>query len=90
MYIQNSFIDNREGFSEKIILCKKDKKNYTGVDSEVPGSIVLGGVEILGGALVWILPFPTAKQLGSIMIADGIRRTFNGLEEIDKENKNNQ
>ena len=49
--------------------------------------MVLGGVEILGGGLVWILPFPGAKQLGGIMIADGVRRTFNGLEEIDEENR---
>jgi hypothetical protein len=89
IHLQNSLIENGKGYSKKIIFCKKDK-NSTGLDDEIPGSIVLGGVEILGGALVWILPFPAAKQIGSIMIADGIRRTFNGLEEMDRENKNNQ
>lgn len=84
---ENSLIHNKHQDSYEILLCKKSKKK---VEAEIPGSVVLGGVEILGGALVWILPFPGTKQLGSIMIADGIRRTFNGLEEIDEENKKNQ
>ena len=49
--------------------------------------MVLGGLEMLSGALVWILPFPGAKQLGVFMVGDGLQRTFNGLEELDKENK---
>lgn len=68
----------------EILLCKKK------VAEEIPGSVALGGVEILSGALVWILPFPGTKQLGGIMIADGVRRTFNGLEEVGKKNKKHQ
>lgn len=49
--------------------------------------MILGGVEILTGSLVWILPIPGAKQLGGIMVADGVRRTFNGLEDLDEQNK---
>ncbi len=85
--LENSLINNRGDFPSKILLCKKKEKNSAGLETEIPGSMVLGGVEILGGALIWILPFPGAKQLGGIMIGDGIRRTFNGLEEMDKDNK---
>ena len=84
---ENSLIHNKYQGSYEILLCKKSKEK---VKAEIPGSVVLGGVEILGGALVWILPFPGTKQLAGIMIADGIRRTFNGLEEVDEENKKNQ
>lgn len=88
--LENSLISNRGDFSAKILLCKKKKKDKIGLEAEVPGSMVLGGVEILGGVLICILPFPGAKRVGGMMIGDGIRRTFNGLEEIDKENKTKQ
>lgn len=65
----------------------KRKNNRKNEDAEIPGSMTLGGVEILTGALIWILPFPAAKQLGGIMIGDGVRRTFNGIEEIDENKK---
>lgn len=45
---------------------------------------------MIGGALILVVPIPGCKQLGGIMIADGVRRTFNGLEELDAENKQNQ
>ena len=74
-----------------VLQCKKKKKpKKPGVEAEVHGSVVIGGVEVLGGALVWILPVPGAKQLGGVMIADGIRRTFDGLTIMDEENKKKQ
>jgi len=85
--VENSLIHNKNLSSYEMLLCKKHKKE---IEGEAPGSVVLGGVEILGGALIWILPFPGTKQLGGIMVADGIRRTFNGLEEINEENKKNR
>ncbi|MDN3506417.1 MAG: hypothetical protein P0S96_04230 [Simkaniaceae bacterium] len=84
---ENILIQNKDPDSFSIILC--GKKNKRGVEAEVPGSMILGGVEILGGSLVWILPIPGAKLVGGAMISDGIRRTFNGLEELDNENKQN-
>ena len=75
--------------SNKIIKCNQENIPLD-FETEVPGSMVLGGIEIIGGVFVCILPVPAAKQIGSMMIGDGIRRTFNGLEEVDKINKNNQ
>ena len=49
-----------------ILLCgerKKNKKDPFEVKAEIPSSLILGAVEILGGALVWILPFPATKEL---------------------------
>lgn len=86
--IENSLIRNKDQISYEILLCGKKSRNQG--EAEVPGSMILGGVEILSGALIWILPFPGAKQFGGIMVADGVRRTFNGLEEKDEENKKNR
>ncbi|MBI5274532.1 MAG: hypothetical protein HY860_05715 [Chlamydiales bacterium] len=47
--------------------------------------MIIESIEVFAGALVWVLPFSGAKQLGGIIIGDGLRRAFNGLEEIDKE-----
>lgn len=88
--LEKSLIRNENGSFPEILLCGKKKMGKKGFEAEVPGSLILGGVEILGGSLVWILPLPGTKQLGGLMIADGVRRTFNGLEEMDKENKKNQ
>lgn len=68
------------------MLCRKKKKKIPPA-AEVPGSMILGGVEVLVGSLVWVLPFPGTKQVGGIIIGDGLRRTFNGLEELDQENQ---
>lgn len=87
--LKQSLIHDQNNVPYEFLLCGQ-KENEANVEVEVPGSMILGGVEILGGVLVWILPFPGAKELGVIMIGDGIRRTFNGVEEADKENKKNQ
>ncbi|MEX0961501.1 MAG: hypothetical protein WDZ28_01425 [Simkaniaceae bacterium] len=84
--IHNSQISDTNNSLIPVFLCRANIEN---VEAEIPGSMVVGGVEILGGALVWILPFPGTKQLASFMIGDGIRRTFDGLEKMDEENKQN-
>lgn len=54
-------------------------------DLDVPGSLVLGGFEILVGGLVHCIP--GCGWLGKALILDGVRRGINGLEELDKSNK---
>ncbi len=54
---------------------------------DLPANLVLGGVEMLVGALICILPIPGAKWAGGFLITDGIHRTFNGLGELDEENR---
>jgi hypothetical protein len=56
-------------------------------DENLPADFVLGGVEIFVGTLMCILPFPPARWLGGIIIADGINRTFNGVKELDEQNR---
>lgn len=47
-------------------------------------SRVVGGTEILIGTLVWILPCPGAKDIGSILINDGITRACSPLKKRGK------
>lgn len=47
-------------------------------------------MEILAGTLVWILPFPQTKYVGTGIIMDGIRRTFDGVDEKGKDNEKKQ
>ncbi len=54
-------------------------------DEDIPGSLVLGGVEILVGSFVHLIP--GCAWLGKLIIADGVRRCFNGLEDVDRNNK---
>jgi len=56
-------------------------------DDVLPADLVLEGVEMLVGALICILPFPPAKWLGGVIVADGINRTFNGVREVDEQNR---
>lgn len=84
--LKNSLFKNKYGYTNKYLLCN-ETTNDDETESEIPGSMIIGGVEILSGALLWILPFPGAKQIAMLIISDGIRRTFNGLEEVEKENK---
>lgn len=55
-------------------------------ENEIPGRVVLGGIEVFSGILVWILPVPGATQLGVFLIGDGLRRTFDELEIIEQFN----
>ena len=60
------------------------------LDDEIfPADLILGGVEMLVGALICILPIPPAKWLGGVIIADGINRTFNGARDLDEQNRHN-
>jgi hypothetical protein len=58
-----------------------------GTDNELPGSVYVGGMEVLAGALVFTLglAFPPAYGVGSALMIDGTRRVLNGLEEIDRQ-----
>jgi len=58
--------------------------NTSKKSQKIPDSAVIEGLEILVGALVWILPIPGTKQLGGFMIGDGIRRVFDSVEEQSK------
>lgn len=64
---------------------KKRRKGVT--QAEIPGSIVVGGVEVLAGALACILPIPGARVFGVGLMTDGCRRVLNGAEELDKSNQ---
>jgi len=57
---------------------------------QVPDQLALGLSESLAGALLCIIPHPVATGIGWILIADGIRRTFNGTEEQSKLNMENR
>ena len=83
LFYKNQSAHDTINFFSKIQLCKNIENE---LQRELPGSMILGGVEILSGALLWILPFPGAKQAAGLLLGDGIRRTFNGLEELDKQN----
>lgn len=54
-------------------------------EQDLPGSLILGGVEILVGSLIHIIP--GCNWIGRLIIADGVRRTFNGLEVLDEHNR---
>jgi hypothetical protein len=56
----------------------------------IPGSLVLGAVEVVAGILVCLLPPAKAKEVGAGMMIDGVRRLFNGLEESDEMNRERQ
>jgi len=55
-------------------------------NTDIPGSMIIGGVEILVGGLLHLVP--GCSWIGKAAIADGLRRGFNGLEELDEKNKN--
>lgn len=80
-----SFRFERSPFS-KIFYLKG--KNPNPDASPIPGSMVIGGIEILTGSLLLLVPGGT--WLGRAAIADGIRRSFNGIEELDKRNQDKQ
>jgi len=90
--LENGLIQYDIDTNHELLLCMKKtrEKDQLPIEAEVPTSMLLGGIEILGGSLVWVLPFPGTKQLGGLMIADGVRRTFDGLGELDEENKQAQ
>jgi hypothetical protein len=49
---------------------------------DYPTSFIIGGIELMVGTLIYILPVPLAKHVGAAVIADGSRRVFNGIEDL--------
>lgn len=92
-------ISNPVDFSLNSIHYLKCKKKQKKKDVNIPSGVVIGGVEILGGALLWVIPWGPTRALGTAMMADGIRRALNTTEEeegkksqnvTEEENKKNQ
>jgi len=48
------------------------------VPIEVPSELVIGAVETLGGALLWLTPF---RAVGTGMMVDGVRRMLNAVQD---------
>lgn len=59
-----------------------ERKNVSKID--ISRSMVLGGTEILIGTLVSILPCPGAKDIGRILIHDGITRAYSPVKKRGK------
>ncbi len=49
---------------------------------DYPTTLIIGGIELIVGTLIYILPVPLAKHVGAAVIADGSRRVFNGIEDL--------
>lgn len=56
-------------------------------DLTIPAALVIGGVEMLVGALICVLPFPALKAFGGMVILDGVNRVFNGIERQADQNQ---
>ncbi len=54
-------------------------------EKNIPGDLVVGGVEILVGTLMHLIP--GGGWLGKALIADGIRRAGNSIVEADAKNR---
>lgn len=54
---------------------------------EYPDELIIGGIELLAGSLLVILPFPLTQAIGGIMLTDGSRRVFDGVKEVSQYNK---
>ncbi len=51
-------------------------------DEDIPPDIIIELVELLGGALLWIIPHPITQGAGTILIGDGLNRIGDGMKEI--------
>lgn len=67
---------------------EKNKSNSPKSDKEIPGTVIIGAVEVLAGALIWIVP--PFRIIGSGMIMDGTRRLLDEAQEKDKNRKKEQ
>jgi len=52
---------------------------------DLPADVVIGGIEIFAGVLLYLLP--GCKVIGGTVIADGATRVLNGIKEAEEENK---
>lgn len=50
----------------------------TWLRGEVPSDVIIGAVETLAGALLWVTPF---RSIGTGMMVDGVRRMLNGIQD---------
>ena len=55
---------------------------------ELPANCYIGGVEMLAGALVFLLPIPGAQALSIGIIGDGARRVIDGVVQLGEERRN--
>ncbi len=71
----------------RLIKCKSSKKDdKIESNQEIPDGIVIGLVETMCGAILWVTPF---RNIGTGMMVDGIRRILNSAEETSKTTKTN-
>jgi len=56
---------------------KKEDKEH-GIT--ITAGMVIGGVEIFTGALLWIIPIPTVRWAATAIFYDGVQRTFDNIE----------
>lgn len=56
-------------------------------EDDFPADLVIGGVEMLVGALICILPIPGSQLVGITVITDGVRRSFDGVTQMDERNR---
>lgn len=61
---------------------KKKKENVQKED--ISGGVIIGAVETLAGAILWITPF---RVIGTGMMIDGVRRMLNSVEENEPSKK---
>jgi hypothetical protein len=70
-------------------LAKKSSDRNRGTNDdfgEVSGQCIIGAVKVLAGALICIIPHPSAKVGGGALIGTGIADITEALVEKDKEN----
>lgn len=84
--VQYSFYSLKEP-SQFIVLCKSKKKEpYNDNFQNLPAGIIIGGVETLAGALLWITPF---RKIGAGLVIDGLRRMLNEVQSSEEKQRNN-
>jgi hypothetical protein len=54
----------------------------------IPGSCILGGCEMLAGAILCLIQVPGLPWLGGVIIVDGVRRMGDGLVQMDNMRRN--
>jgi hypothetical protein len=60
-------------------------KNQDEPKEEYPTTMIVGGVEVFAGVLLHLIPY--CSSVGKVLVGDGMRRIFNGVEEKDQEIK---
>lgn len=68
--------------------CAYNANPSNSTETDLPSNCYIGGCEILTGSLVLLLPIPGAQWLGGVMVADGVRRVFDGVQQLGDERRN--